>query len=195
MDSKNKSLTTSSDNGLTVAQKQALTNYLPENFLPKVKAITTVKQVLEQKTSSLAKIKKEVGIVRTEALIKVYLIRLNELLDLKKPLSEDAINEIASILTTDYYNLSMTDVVFVTNQAIKGKFGEMFESLNIPKVLKWFETYFNDRCNTAEQMSNDERNKHNSLFGRERSSDKVNEQREFSKQYTINKIIERHKSK
>jgi hypothetical protein len=67
--------------------------------------------------------------------------------------------------------------------------------LNIPKVLKWFEIYFNDRCNTAEQMSNDERNKHNSLFGRERSSDKVNEQREFSKQYTINKIIERHKSK
>ncbi len=195
MDSKNKSLTTSSDNGLTVEQKQALTNYLPENFLPKVKVLTTIKQVLEQKTSSLAKIKKEVGIVRTEALIKVYLIRLNELLDLKKPLSEDAINEIASILTTDYYNLSMTDVVFVTNQAIKGKYGEMFESLNIPKVLKWFETYFNDRCNTAEQMSNDERNKHNSLFGRERSSDKVNEQREFSKQYTINKIIERHKSK
>ncbi|HFG0564507.1 hypothetical protein LIS90_11395 [Flavobacterium psychrophilum] len=191
MDSKNKSLTTSSDNGLTVAQKQALTNYLPENFLPKVKALTTIKQVLEQKTSSLAKIKKEVGIVRTEALIKVYLIRLNELLELKKPLSEDAINEIASILTTDYYNLSMTDVVFVTNQAIKGKYGEMFESLNIPKVLKWFETYFNDRCNTAEQMSNDERNKHNSLFGRERSSDKVNEQREFSKQYTINKIIEK----
>ncbi|WP_134386730.1 hypothetical protein [Flavobacterium psychrophilum] len=191
MDSKNKSLTTSSDNGLTVAQKQALTNYLPENFLPKVKALTTIKQVLEQKTSSLAKIKKEVGIVRTEALIKVYLIRLNELLELKKPLSEDAINEIASILTTDYYNLSITDVVFVTNQAIKGKYGEMFESLNIPKVLKWFETYFNDRCNTAEQMSNDERNKHNSLFGRERSSDKVNEQREFSKQYTINKIIEK----
>ncbi|MEB3380313.1 hypothetical protein [Flavobacterium psychrophilum] len=191
MDSKNKSLTTSSDNGLTVAQKQALTNYLPENFLPKVKALTTIKQVLEQKTSSLAKIKKEVGIVRTEALIKVYLIRLNELLELKKPLSEDAINEIASILTTDYYNLSMIDVVFVTNQAIKGKYGEMFESLNIPKVLKWFETYFNDRCNTAEQMSNDERNKHNSLFGRERSSDKVNEQREFSKQYTINKIIEK----
>lgn len=194
MDTNNKSLATSLDNSLTVLQKQALSNYLPENFLPKVKALTTIKQVLEYKTSSLAKIKKFVGTVRTEALIKVYLIRLNELLDLKKPLSEDAINEIASILTAEYYNLSMTDIVFVTNQAMKGKYGELYESLTIPKVLKWFETHFEERCNTAEQMSNEERHLHHSHFGRERSSDKVNEQREFSKQYTINKIIEKHKT-
>ena len=189
MDSNNKSLQTFSDSSLTPAQTQALTNYLPEKFWPKVREIKTIKQVLEQKPSSLAKIKKSVGTVRTEALIKVYLVKLNDLLDLKKPLSEEAINEIANILTTEYYNLSMTDVVFVLQQAIKGKYGEMFESLNIPKVIKWFETYFNERCNTAEQMSNDERNKHNSLFGRERSSEAVNEQREFSKQYTINKLI------
>jgi hypothetical protein len=195
MDTNNKLLQTFSDSSLTPAQTKALTNYLPENFLPKIKTITTVKQALEQSTSSLAKIKKNVGAVRTEALIKVYLVRLNDLLDLKKPLSEEAINEIANILTTEYYNLTMTDVVFVLQQAIKGKYGEMFESLNIPKVIKWFETYFNERCNTAEQMSNDERNKHNSLFGRERSSEAVNEQREFSKQYTIDKLIQNHKSK
>ncbi|GEM55261.1 hypothetical protein B0A58_07340 [Flavobacterium branchiophilum NBRC 15030 = ATCC 35035] len=191
MDTNNKSLQTFSDNSLTQEQTQALTNYLPENFIPKVKAIKTVKQALEQRTSSLAKIKKNVGTVRTEALIKVYLVRLNDLLDLKKPLSEEAINEIANILTTDYYSLTMTDIVFVLQQAVKGKYGEMFESLNIPKVIKWFEIYFNERCNTAEQMSQDEKNKHNSLFGRERSSEAVNEQREFSKQYTINKLINR----
>jgi len=195
MDTNNKSLQIFSDSSLTVAQTKALTNYLPENFLPKVKAITTVKQALEQSTSSLAKIKKNVGTVRTEALIKIYLVRLNEILDLKKPLSEDGINEIANILLTEYYNLSMTDVVFVLQQAIKGKYGEMFESLNIPKVIKWFETYFNERCNTAEQMSNDERNNYNSFFGRERSSEQVNEQKEFSKQYTIKKIMENYKSK
>lgn len=194
MDSNNKSLQTSSDNSLTPIQAKALKKYLPENFLPKIKSITTVKQALEQKTSSLARIKNNVGVVRTEGLIKVYLIRLNDLLDLKKPLSEASINEIASILMTDYYTLSMTDVAFVFQEAIKGKYGEMFESLTIPKVIKWFEIYFNDRCNTAEQMSITERSKHNSLFGRERSSEKVNEQREFSKQYTINKIVENHNS-
>jgi hypothetical protein len=191
MDSNNKSLQIFSNSSLTPSQITALTNYLPENFLPKIKTITTVKQALEQGTSSLAKIKKNVGTGKTEALIKVYLVRLNELLDLKKPLSEDAINEIANILVTEYYTLSMTDIVFVIQQAIKGKYGEMYESLNIPKVIKWFDIYFNERCNTAEQMSNAERNKHNSTFGRERSSDSVNEQREFSKQYTINKLIKK----
>jgi len=193
MDTNNKSLQIFSDNALTPAQTKALTNYLPENFLPKIKTVTTVRHALQQSTSSLSKIKKEVGAVRTEALIKVYLVRLNELLDLKKPLSEDAINEIANILVTDYYNLNMTDVVFVLQQAIKGKYGEMFESLSIPKVVKWFEIYFDERCNTAEQMSNEERHKHNSLFGRERSSDKPNEQREFSKQYAIQQMLDKHK--
>ena len=172
-----------------------MTNYLPENFWPKVRTITTVKQALEQSTSSLAVIKRNVGVTRTEALIKVYLVRMNDLLDLKKPLSEDAINEIANILTTEYYNLNMTDVVFVIQQAIKGKYGEMFESLNIPKVIKWFEIYFNERCNTAEQMSYEESHKYKSTFGRERSSDAPDEQKEFSKQYAINKLIEKHKTK
>ena len=194
MDTNNKSLQIFSDNALTPLQTKALTNYLPENFLPKVKAITTVKQALQQSTSSLAVIKRNVGVTRTEALIKVYLVRMNDLLDLKKPLSEDAINEIANILTTEYYNLNMTDVVFVIQQAIKGKYGEMFESLNIPKVIKWFEIYFNERCNTAEQMSYEESHKHKSTFGRERSSDAPDEQKEFSKQYAINKLIEKYKT-
>jgi hypothetical protein len=193
MDTKNKSLQTFSDKNLTPAQTKALTNYLPENFLPKIKAITTVKQALEQRTSSLAKIKRNVGTVRTEALIKVYLVRINELLDLKKPLSENAINEIALILVTDYYMLSMTDIVFVLQQALKGKYGELFESLSIPKVIKWFETYFNERCNEAEIMSHKESSKNNSLFGRERSCEQSNEQRAFSKQYAIEKLKEKYK--
>ncbi|OXA83690.1 hypothetical protein B0A56_00795 [Flavobacterium columnare NBRC 100251 = ATCC 23463] len=193
MDTNNRSLKTFSSNELTPAQTKALTNYLPEQFLPKVKEITTVKQALQQSTSSLAKIKKEVGVTRTEALIKVYLVRLNELLDLKRPLSEEAINEIANILTTEYYSLNMTDVVFVLQQAIKGKYGQMFESLNIPKVIKWFETYFDERCNTAEQMSYEESHRHKSTFGRERSCDAPNEQRKFSKQYALNQLIEKHK--
>jgi hypothetical protein len=192
MDTKSKSLQTFSDSNLTPSQSKALTNYLPENFLPKIKAITTVRQALEQRTSSLAKIKRNVGTVRTEALIKVYLVRINELLDFKKPLSEDSINEIAFILVTDYYMLSMTDIVFVLQQALKGKYGELFESLSIPKVIKWFETYFNERCNEAEIMTRKESSKNNSLFGRERSSEQPNEQRAFSKQYAIEKLKEKY---
>lgn len=195
MDSNNKSLQIFSDNSLTPTQTKALTNYMPENFMPVVKSITTITQLLERKTSSLIKIKKQVGTIRTEALIKVYLVRLNDLLDLKKSLSEVAINEIASILVSDYGMLSMIEIVFVINQAIKGKYGELFESLNIPKVIRWFETYFNERCQIASQSSIDDKNNHNSLFGKERSSNRPDEQREFAKQYALNKMIEKHNNR
>ncbi len=186
MDTKRNWLQNSSGS-LTPQQTQALQNYLPEVFVPKIKAIRTVEQLLQQPTSSLTKIKKNIGPTRTEALIKVYLVRLNELLDLKKPLSETAIDEIANILVQDYYYLTMHDVVFVLQRAVKGDYGEMYESLSIPKVLKWFALHFEERCQTAAQMSLKEHSSHNSLFGRERSSDRVNEQKEFSRQYAMNK--------
>ncbi len=189
----NNKLSETSSNSLSVEQTKALANYLPENFLPKIKTITTIKQAIENRTSSLSKISKLVGSQRTEGLIKVYLIRMNDLLDVKRPLKEEAMNEIANILITDYYNLTMVDVVFVFQEAIKGKYGEFYESLSIPKVIKWFEIYFHKRCDEAEEMSNRERNQHNSLFGRERSSEAVNEQREFSKQYVISQKIEAFK--
>lgn len=182
-------LSTTSSSSLPVEHQKALENYLPNNFLPKVKHVTTVRQALQTGTSSLAKIRRFVGSEKTEALIKIYLVRMNELLDLKKGLSEEAISEIATTLVQDYYALTMVDIAFVLQQALKGKYGELYDSLNMPKVLKWFEQYFDDRCNQAEQMSNENRqNKFNSLFGRERSSEQLDEQREFSKQYAIEQL-------
>lgn len=191
MDINNK-LSAISSSSLTPAQQKAISNYLPENFLPVVRNVTTVRQALSTGTSSLAKIDKNIGSVKTEALVKVYLVRLNELLDLKKNLSEAAIDEIAATVVKEYYMLTMVDVVFVLQQAIQGKYGEMFDSLNTAKVLRWFKDYFNDRCNQAEEMSNEARHAHNSLFGRERSSEQGAEQRAFSKQYAMSKLVEKH---
>lgn len=184
-------LSTTCFGSLTTAQTRALESYMPDNFLPKIKGLTTISQVLENKTSSISKIKKSIGVVRTEALLKVYLVRTNELLGVSKPLSEEAIDEIASILLTEYYMLSMTDIAFVLQQAVRGRYGELYESLTIPKVIKWFRTYFDERCQTAEEMSNKERSSYNSLFGRERMSDKPDPQRDFSRQWAISQMIER----
>lgn len=190
----NNELSTTSSSSLPVEHQKALENYLPNKFLPTIKNVTTVRQALQTGTSSLAKISRFVGNEKTEALIKIYLVRMNELLDLKKGLSEEAISEIAATLVQDYYALTMVDVAFVLQQALKGKYGEFYDSLNMPKVLKWFEQYFDDRCNQAEQMSNENRqNQFNSLYGRERSSDQLDEQRQFSKQYAIEQLKEKHK--
>lgn len=176
---------------LTPAQQAALNRYMPENFMPVVRNITSVGQALQAGTSSLAKIKKSIGAQRVESLIKVYLINLNELLDLKKPLSEHAMDGIASTLVKQYYALTMEDIGYVLEKAARGEYGEFYESITMPKVLKWFKDYFDQRCDVAEEQSrNEDYRKHPNLFGRERSSSGTSEQREFSKQYAISKRVE-----
>jgi hypothetical protein len=176
---------------LTPEQQTALNKYLPQSFMPVVRQITSVSQALKAGTSSLAKIKKNIGTERVEDLIKVYLINLNEMLDLKKPLSENAMDSIAATLVTQYFSLTMVDVAYVLEKAARGEYGELYESITMPKVLKWFREYFDERCNTAEEQSrNADYEKHPNHHFRERSSAGTSEQRQFSKQYAISKRVE-----
>jgi hypothetical protein len=153
-------------------QTQLVRSYLPENHLPEVRKMTAVAQVLAKGDTCTALLAKQVGTKRIEALVKLYLVRLNELLDLKRPLSEMAIDEIAATLMTGAYrNLSLTDIAFVLQQAARGVYGEMYESLNVTKVMRWFDAYFDERIATAERMSEAERSRHNSMLNRYRSSE------------------------
>jgi len=195
MGTKNLSSTTlDNKKALTPDQEKALEAYFPQAFLPKIQKIKTVEQALKNGTSSLAKISKNVGEKRSLALIKIYLVRLNELLNLKKSLSETAIDELAQMILTDYYHLNMVDIVFVLNQAIKGKYGEFYENLGVPKVMGWFENYFEERCNEAERQSNQERSQYNSSFGSERSSDQKS-YKEYLHGYNLEKYKEKNTRK
>lgn len=153
-------------------QTQLVQSYLPKNYLPAVRKMTTPEQVLSTNDTSTGQLVRVLTPTKVEALIKLYLVRLNELLDLKRPLSEAAIDEIAATLMTGLYrNLSLTDIAFVLQQAIRGVYGELYESLNVTKVLRWFDTYWEERIAAAERMSERERASHNSMLNRERSSE------------------------
>lgn len=168
-------------------QTQLVKSYLPENLLPEVRKTITVAQVLAKGDTCTGLLARHIEPRRIEALIKLYLVRLNELLDLKRPLSEIAIDEIAATLMTGMYrNLSITDIAFVLQQAARGVYGEMYESLNVTKVIRWFDAYFQDRIAAAERMSELERSRHNSMLNRHRSSEQTAEDTgfaEFKKSY------------
>lgn len=173
-------------------QTQLVKTYLPENHLPEVRKMVTPEQVLAHGDTCTAILAKQVGSKRIEALIKLYLVRLNELLDLKRPLSEMAIDEIAATLMTGAYrNLSLTDIAFVLQQAARGVYGEMYESLNVTKVLRWFEAYFEERTAAAERMSEAERSRHNSMLNHYRSSEQDDGFADFKKAYETTQLKQR----
>ena len=98
---------------------------------------------------SLATIKKEYGGDCVERIIKLYLLELIDLVNLKRPLTEKHIEFIAMNVVAKHYALTIADVHVVFKKAINGDFGTFYESLDVPKVMKWFNDYFNQRCELA----------------------------------------------
>lgn len=66
---------------------------------------------------------------------------------------EDQIELCSIEITNQYGALKISDLTLIFKRIISGQYGELYESISIPKVLKWFSDYFDERCNHAEQLS------------------------------------------
>lgn len=107
------------------------------------------------------------GPEKTEAYIQLWLVDLNECLNLNRPLKEHHIEQIAFMIMQSYKNISIADLNLIFSKAKKGGYGQFFESLSMPKVLGWFEEYYNDRADTAGEIA---RRKHDQFTVDERRS-------------------------
>ena len=105
---------------------------------------------------------------QVEALIMAHLLALDAFLKQKNGLSTEEIELIADeVMNTYGYMLSFADINVIFRNAKLGKYGELYGNLSCPKIIKWFEQYASERCNTAEQMSyNADRAKYGSTQGR-----------------------------
>lgn len=75
------------------------------------------------------------------------------MVNLKRPLNDKQVDRIAQEVVQSYSVLTIADVFVIFRMAINGEFGDLYESLDVPKVLKWFAVYFDERCNTAAEQS------------------------------------------
>ncbi|WP_420582059.1 hypothetical protein [Reichenbachiella sp.] len=165
-----------------IATKQEyLEIYSPKAMREAMKGVSTIQQAKALKTVSLAKIRKDIGSNAIEALIKIYLIQLSELLNLKRALTEDQIDEIASEVVATYYHLTMADVNLIMKRAKTGYYGELYEQLNMPKVMKWFADYFEERCELGERQSLDAHSQRKEYNDISRPSQDENTRNEFRK--------------
>ena len=112
-------------------------------------------QALDTPSDSLITLKCRFGTEKAEALLKLQLVYLNEMLNLKRPPGEAQIDEIAAEVVHAQPHLTMLDVHVIMRRAMSGHYGEFYESLTMPKVLKWFHDYFEERCLTAAERSRD----------------------------------------
>lgn len=80
-----------------------------------------------------------------EGLVMGWLVYLNDILNLKRPMTEDQVELCAVEILNDYHNLKISDLTLLFKNIIAGKYGEFYESLTIPKVLTFFRDYYEER--------------------------------------------------
>jgi len=125
------------------------------------RGVTTPAQAIEIESDTIGLLVSGSSRGRVEALVMDMLIRLNDLLNLKRPLSEAAIEAIAAEVVDTHYNLTLADITVIMRRAITGHYGEFYESINMAKVLIWFTQYFEERCRAYEDKYEREKHQHN----------------------------------
>ena len=103
--------------------------------------IKGVSDALSRNTVSLTQIKKDKGQVFLRSYIALWLIELNELLNLKNPLSEAQITLCTEQIITDYSFLKLSELSLIFKRIVSGEFGELYERISMPKLMSIFRKY------------------------------------------------------
>jgi hypothetical protein len=143
----------------TISQEKLLRVFNPKNCLKYSGKLKTLQDVINANdTPSLSKINKTNGEKFLKSFVMTWVLYLNESLNLKRPLNESQIEMVSDLIISDYGSLKITDITFIFKNAISGKYGEFYESLSIPKIMSWFSEHFEQRCEIAEMISNQQHN-------------------------------------
>lgn len=115
--------------------------------------LTTIDKAINAPAPTLGTLQREKSKDFAIGLTMGWLVYLNDILNLNKPMTEDQIELCAIEVNETYYTLKISDLTFLFKKIISGSYGEFYESLTIPKVLSFFREYFEERCQLAEQQS------------------------------------------
>lgn len=140
------------------SKKELLIVYSPKNCLKHSGKVKTVEMAITMNAPTIGTFQREKGRNFTEGLLMGWLVYLNDILNLNKPMTEDQIEMCAIEIVNEYYALKVSDLTLLFKRIISGSYGEFYESLSIPKVLSFFREYFEERCNLGESLSQAEHN-------------------------------------
>ena len=150
----------------TLSKSDFSKNYSPKNVMKYSGKIKTLNDAIKTQSSSIAKFKSIYGSEFIEAWVTIWLLYINDMLNLRRPMTEDQI-ELCSVQIVDEYKLlKITDLALLTKRIINGEYGEFYESLSIAKVMTFFRDYTEERLNTcAENSLREHQNEKQNLNG------------------------------
>ena len=89
-----------------------------------------------------------------ETLFKMHLVALDKFLKQKNGLSREEIDLVAEEVFSVYGGmLNFADIHLVFRNAKLGRYGELYNRLTCAMIMKWFDDYASERCETAYQKN------------------------------------------
>ena len=111
--------------------------------------IKGVSDALSRNTVSLVEIKKGKGQAFLRSYIALWLIELNELLNLNNPLTETQIELCAEQIMADYSFLKISELSLIFKRIVSGECGELYERISMPKIMNIFRQYDQERTDVV----------------------------------------------
>ena len=108
-----------------------------------------VSDALSRQTLSLVQIKKGKGEQFLRSYISMWLIYLNEVLNLNNPLTEAQIELCAEQIMADYHHLKISELSLIFKRIVSGECGELYERISMPKIMNIFRQYDQERTDVV----------------------------------------------
>ena len=110
-------------------------------------------------TPTMATLRRKEGFDKVAALIELYLMHLDEVLNLSRRLSRVATEAIAEDVYMIGFTLSIDELQRFFNELRQGKYGAIYQGLNSEVVCNGLRKYLNERQSYFAQKSEGESNK------------------------------------
>ena len=100
-----------------------------------------MEQALEADGSSLALIRKDHNHETVKELVMNEMVKLNNFVNASRKMSLEQMEMTADLIIREYYYLKLHEVQYVFEQAMCGRYGKLYESLDGFKIMEWINTY------------------------------------------------------
>lgn len=117
--------------------------------------VKNVPAAISAECMSLASIKKAHGEKLSLAIIKTWIINLNDFLNISRKMTPAQIEETAEMIMADFYHYKTSDIALVFQRIKTGYYGQFYESIDGMKILDMFYKYEEER--TGYFMNENER--------------------------------------
>ncbi len=129
-------------------KEQFLEKFSMKNCYLSFKDCATLERCIRSEAPLLSSICREYSKEFVIKYIQLWLINLNEFLNISRKMNRLQIEETAEMFYDNYYYLNIADINLFFKQIKQGKY-ELYDCLDGTKLMNWLSDYVNNRMETS----------------------------------------------